>query len=68
MDAGDITFLVIVAVIIGIFFAWVFNDHSDEASIAAFFWPVTLPVLLVFGLVAGIKTALRLGWEWIRDA
>lgn len=63
MDLGATIILVIIWLIFGcIAAAGVAEQSGEVAAIAiAFFWPVTIPVLLVFGLFYAIWSSLLYG-------
>jgi len=68
MDVGLIVFFVVSWLILGFIAASATEEVSDDgrAVAVAFFWPVTVPILLVFGIIYAAFSAFAISFSWFR--
>lgn len=69
MSGDTIAILVIAWVVIGGIAAFGIGDQggSDRAAAMGFFWPITLPILLVFGVVWTVYASVRTGINFFKE-
>lgn len=72
MSGGDIAgltvFCVVVWVIAGMVAASAVANSggSDRDTVIAFFWPITLPIMFVFGVVYAVVSTVKMGRGWFK--
>jgi len=63
---GDVIFLCVLAwVVIGVAAAAAVGDGPN--AWLAFFWPVSVPILFVFGLVWAVCRSVKVGFSFFKE-
>jgi len=64
-----ITLGIVVWIILGVIAASAIGDNSkdDRVTFMAFFWPITVPILLVFGIIWCIYYSIRTGISFFKE-